>query len=243
MIEIKCPACGAEGRAPKDKILTRLVCRKCLRVFHVTPSGMSVIGEPPTPGQSSSTAAQSNSTADTAVRVDQFIEQFSKRVSSPMTWLVIGGIILVAFVVGTFSSWRPEGLQERVARVAKAAVQGDLQTIESLTVSGTATAIGPWYVAIRPKSDELLKRPGSNNLGVDTEIKSKSSGETDVELVAWVYTSEDLERRGKALPDTTITAASASGMPISLPMFWRYEGWRGWRLDLERTLELTKAAQ
>lgn len=157
--------------------------------------------------------------------------------------MVVGGIIVVALAVGTFSSWRPEGLQERVARAAKAAVQGDLQTIESLTVSGTGTAMGPWYVAIRSKSDDLLKRPGSNKLAVETEIKSQDSGEKGVELIAWVYTSEDLERKGKALPDPTITAASASGMPISLPMFWRYEGWGGWRLDLDRTLELTKSAQ
>ena len=47
MVEMKCPACGAEGRAPKDKINTRLVCKKCLRVFHLTPSGRAVIGEPP----------------------------------------------------------------------------------------------------------------------------------------------------------------------------------------------------
>ena len=71
MLEIKCPACGAEGRAPKDKILTRLVCRKCLRVFHVTPSGMTVIGEPPTPGQSSTAVARAIGRARYRCGVDQ----------------------------------------------------------------------------------------------------------------------------------------------------------------------------
>ncbi|MGZ6057713.1 MAG: hypothetical protein ACXWOV_19350 [Isosphaeraceae bacterium] len=47
MLAIKCPACGAEGRASKEKIQTRLVCRKCLRVFHVTPSGKTVLGACP----------------------------------------------------------------------------------------------------------------------------------------------------------------------------------------------------
>ena len=34
MIDMKCPSCGAGGRIPREKVNTRLVCKKCLRVFH-----------------------------------------------------------------------------------------------------------------------------------------------------------------------------------------------------------------
>ena len=47
MIEMKCPGCGAGGRVPRDKKNTRLVCKKCLKVFHLSPSGTPVLGEPP----------------------------------------------------------------------------------------------------------------------------------------------------------------------------------------------------
>ena len=47
MIEMKCPGCGAGGRAPRDKMNTRMVCKKCLKVFHLSPSGTPVLGEPP----------------------------------------------------------------------------------------------------------------------------------------------------------------------------------------------------
>ena len=47
MIEMKCPACSAGGRIPRDKKNTRLVCKKCLAVFHLSPSGTPVLGEPP----------------------------------------------------------------------------------------------------------------------------------------------------------------------------------------------------
>ncbi len=241
MIAIKCPACGAEGRAPKDKILARLICRKCLRVFHVTPSGMSVLGEPPTPGQSSTGASHESSSKDSSIQVDRLLENLSRKASSPTTWIVTGAVVLIALAAATFSSWRPESLEQRVSRAAKAAVQGDLQTIEALAASGTENNMGPWYVAIRPRSDDLLKRPGSDKLAVETEIKTQASDQDGVELIAWVYTSEDLARKGRDLPDTTITAASAGGLPISLPMVWRRESIGGWKLDLNRSLELSKS--
>ena len=71
MLAIKCPACGAEGRASKEKIQTRLICRKCLRVFHVTPSGKTVLGEPPTPGQTSTAVSRAKAAPDPGQKVDQ----------------------------------------------------------------------------------------------------------------------------------------------------------------------------
>ena len=82
MLAIKCPACGAEGRASKEKIQTRLVCRKCLRVFHVTPSGKTVLGEPPAPGRTAATAPMQPSlqgamrkVKDIATRLRQFRDE------------------------------------------------------------------------------------------------------------------------------------------------------------------------
>src|SRR5437764_14137537 len=47
MIEMSCPRCGAGGRVPNNKVNSRLVCKKCLQIFHLTPSGHAVLGEPP----------------------------------------------------------------------------------------------------------------------------------------------------------------------------------------------------
>src|SRR4051794_25613205 len=46
MIEMSCPSCGRAGQVPKEKLHTRLVCRKCHVVFHMEPSGRAVLGEP-----------------------------------------------------------------------------------------------------------------------------------------------------------------------------------------------------
>ncbi len=36
MIEMKCPSCGAAGRIPPYKVNVRLICKKCLKPFHIT---------------------------------------------------------------------------------------------------------------------------------------------------------------------------------------------------------------
>lgn len=47
MIDLVCPHCGRAGSAPEDKVNSRLVCKKCHMVFHLSPSGRATPGEPP----------------------------------------------------------------------------------------------------------------------------------------------------------------------------------------------------
>ena len=103
MIEITCPACGAEGRAPNHKILTRLVCRKCLKFFHVTPSGKAVLGEPPVTGQTSIAGSHATAAPDRAQKVDHWLDRASKRLFSPTSLILAVGLILVAVVAIFFS--------------------------------------------------------------------------------------------------------------------------------------------
>ncbi|MGC1722348.1 MAG: hypothetical protein WA746_25465 [Isosphaeraceae bacterium] len=242
MLAIKCPACGAEGRASKEKIQTRLVCRKCLRVFHVTPSGKTVLGEPPAPGQTSTAVSRAKAAPDPVQKVDQWFDRASKRFFLPTSLILTVGLILLAVAGTLFTPRRPESLQDRVARVAKAAVEGDLQTIRELAATGTAGSAVTWCITIRPQCDELMHRLGSRKLAVETEVKQQDPQEwADVVAHVSPEEKEELERRGNALPDASIVLIPTS-QPVSLHMAWTSEGWwAGWRLDGNRTLELFKA--
>ena len=243
MLAIQCPACGAEGRASKEKIQTRLVCTKCLRVFHVTPAGKTVPGEPPAPGQASTAVSRAKAAPDPGQKVDQWFDRASKRFFLPTSLILTVGLILLAVAATLFTPRRPESLQDRVARAAKAAVEGDLQTIRELAATGTAGGAVTWYITIRPQCDELLRRLGSRKLAVETEIKQQDPAQEWTDVVAHVSMEEkeELERRGNALPDASIMMAP-TGQPVSLPMAWKSEGWwAGWQLDGNRTLELFKA--
>ena len=241
MLAIKCPACGAEGRAPKEKIQTRLVCRKCLEVFHVTPSGKTVLGEPPGTGQTLTAVSHRKAAPDPGQKVDQWFDRASKRIFSPTTLILTVGLILLAVAAVLFTPRRSESLQDLVARAAKATVEGDLRTIRELAATGTAGGVVTWYISIRPQCDQLWQRLGSRKLAVETEVKQQDPAQEWTEVVAHVSIEEqELERRGNVLPDA-LTVMAPTGPPVSLPMAWTSEGRAGWRLDGNRTLELFKA--
>jgi hypothetical protein len=239
VVEIKCPACGAEGRAKKEYIQTRLVCRKCLRVFHVTLSGKAVPGEPPVTGQTSNAGSYDAVAPDRTQKVDQWFDRASKRLFSPTSLILAVGLVLIAMATALFSNRRPETLHDRVAMAARAAVQRDLRTVRELAAAGTEIDVDSWYLSIRSKCDDLLQQLGSKKLAVETEVRQLDPAKERAEVVAHVSIEEDLQRKGINLPDASITVMP-TGPTLSLPMAWNSEGWAGWRLDGKRTQELSK---
>ncbi len=234
MIEMQCPACGADGRVPNAKVNTRLVCRKCLKVFHLTPSGRAVLGNP---SAASASLPRQSYEPDPTVEVDQWFEKLGQRLTSPRTIITAASLLLLAIVVAFMSTRKTETLEERVDKVARAAVAGDLQTIRSMAASGTEADTERWYDAVRARCDELRQRAGSHQLSVELSIKPEESGPESSDVVARVALDENLERRGAAIPDPTLTLTLNTGSMI-LPMSWKSEGWSGWRLDGKRSLEL-----
>jgi hypothetical protein len=240
MIEIKCPACGAEGRAPKGKVQARLICKKCLKIFHITPSGKTVLGEPPATGQTSTAAAHDPAAIDRTQEVDQWFERVSKRLFSPSSLILGVGLIVLAMVVSFLSFRHQETLQDRVTKVATAAVQGDLQTIRDLAATGTANDAVSWYDSIRPQCDQMRQSLGPRKLVIQTQVTQQDSGQGSAEVVAQLTSEEQFERKGNTLPDASVIT-TPSMETITLPMAWKSEGWSGWRLDGKRTLENSKA--
>src|SRR5438132_12261010 len=46
MLDLSCPNCGRAGSIPREKINTRLICKKCHIVFHMNTAGRTLLGEP-----------------------------------------------------------------------------------------------------------------------------------------------------------------------------------------------------
>jgi hypothetical protein len=242
MIEMQCPSCGAEGRIPKEKVNTRLVCKKCLKVFHVTASGRAVLGEP-APSSSAAAMTKEPAAPDRAQEVDQWFDRLGKRLTSPKNLGALAALILVCGILTFLSLRKTETLQERVTKVATAAVQGDLQTIRSMSAAGTGDEAVKWYDAVRPQCDELRQRLGASQLVIDVNLKQPESEQGgSSEVVATLDSQEQLQRRGRTIPDPTIAVTAGTSQPLALPMSWKNEGWSGWRLDGKRTLELAAAA-
>jgi hypothetical protein len=235
MIEMKCPACGAEGRAPKDKINTRLVCKKCLRVFHLTPSGRAVIGEPPQPVVAPVKAPDPTEKFELALNFE-WLGGIKKLVTSPKVLAVVGGLIVVAAGYMVVSLFHSESLETRASRIAKATVKGELSTLLELSSTGTSDDIVKWFIAIQPQCVEIKKAMTTAEPAVDVVINKEDAASGTADVVARVASEEALSKHhGNKLPDMSIS--TFADRVYELPLVFISEGLEGWRLDGKRTLE------
>jgi hypothetical protein len=239
MIDMKCPACGAEGRAPNDRINTRLVCRKCVSVFHVTPSGRAVLGEPAN-SAAAAMPAHGVPAPDGTQKVDQWIERTTASVFSTRSLLIASAVLLIGFAIAFISMRRPETLQDRVRKAAVAAVQGDLQTIRQMAATGSNDDLVKWYQQVRERCDSIRLQLGTGKLVVEVDVRQEDLKQGVAETVAQLDTEDHLSRKGNALPDPSQLIYETQS--VSLPVAWRSEGWSGWKLDARRSMELTGSA-
>jgi hypothetical protein len=235
MIEMKCPACGAEGRAPKDKINTRLVCKKCLRVFHLTPSGRAVIGEPPQQVVAPVKAADPTEKLEIALNFE-WLGGILRALTSPKVLAVAGGLIVVAAGYMLVSLFHSESLETRAGRIAQATVKGELSTLLELSSTGTSDDVVKWFIAIQPQCLEIKKTMTTAEPAVDVVINKEDAASGTADVVARVASEEALAKHhGNKLPDMSIS--TFADRIFELPLAFTSEGLEGWRLDGKRTLE------
>ena len=226
MIEMKCPSCKVAGRVSKDKVNTRLVCRKCLSVFHVTATGRAVLGEPPQAAVTTAKVPREKFGLDLSLDIPPWLRRVAGLVFSPWPLAVLGGLIVLVGGYTAVSILRGESLQERTRKVARAAVIGDLGTLLELTAAGTGDDMLKWYTAVRPQCDELKSVLRTPTPHVEVQVKNEDSGSGTAQVVARVNQEAD-----------PAISAFTSNKSIELPLTLTSEGMAGWMLDGKRTLE------
>jgi len=243
VIEMKCPACKVSGRVSKDKVNTRLVCRKCLSVFHLTPTGRAVLGEPPqafTPGKVP--REKQKFELDLSLELPPWLKRITGVVFAPRVLAVVGGLLLLVGGYKAISILRGESLQERTGKVARAAVIGDLGTLLELTAEGTGDDMLKWYTAVRPQCDQLrslLRDPTPN---VEVQVNKQDSYGGTAEVVARVNAQEPRAPSGPQAPGLAFSG-SAAGKSVELPLTLTSAGMGGWMLDGTRTFEAIAKTQ
>lgn len=236
MIEMKCPACGVVGRVSKDKVNTRLVCKKCLKVFHVTPTGRSVLGEPPQAAITAIKAPREKIEFDLGLNVPPWLGRFTKLVFSPKVLAVVGGLILLAGGYIAVSILRGESLQERTVKVARAAVMGDLGTLLELTATGTGDEMLNWFMAVRSQCDQMKGALQTPTPFVEVVVTKEDTNNGTASVVARINTEEPLTRSGGRIPGASVSSFIPN-KSIELPLQLTLEGLGGWKLDGKRTFD------
>ena len=237
MIDMKCPSCGAGGRVPQDKVNTRLVCKKCLRVFHITASGNTVLGEPAAPkdaprGHSPREAARH----DTVERFDDVASKLSSLklpTIDPKVLAAIGGVVLVAALGYWFFS--KQSLEKRSLEIAKSFLKSDMKTAVDISVPGTEMDTIRWYADVYKQYGELKLLFGGQEAGVTVQTMGDAKGETVP--VKLIFSKEGMRFDGSLFadiyqPNPNLNKGKSS---IELPLFWTKDVWGNWLLDGSKT--------
>jgi hypothetical protein len=240
MIEIKCPACDAGGRVPRDKKTTRLVCRKCLAVFHLSPSGKPVRGEPPAPKDVPKERVRSTESGgglEFGGSIEDIAARFTK-IKMPRVSGTTAGIAAAVILLAALGVWllARQSLKTRSEMVANALMSQDaIKAVMDVTVPDTALDVIQWYNGAARRCGELKLAMGGVAPGVNIDVLSDGSNGPAVVRVQF---SAEGTRLGNAGVETFQPTPSLSNTSSRLEehLYFVKDAWGNWMLDGKRTL-------
>jgi hypothetical protein len=239
MVDISCPGCGAGGRVPREKMNTRLVCKKCLRVFHLTPSGKAVLGEPPVQKEAPAERASADAARpELTGAFDDLTERLGK-IKLPRVSLRTLGFVAGALLAGCLVFWllSKQTIEQRSQTVAKAIMATDMKTVIDIAAPGTEMDAIRWFnEAYRKYADVKIALAG-----IDAKVKLNvlSDGSSGPAVVVAQFSSEGTRLDGQAYAASMqpVPSLSNTSAMLELPLYWVKDFWGTWVLDGTKTAE------
>lgn len=233
MPELACPNCGGAGRIPREKVNTRLVCKKCHMVFHMTSGGRTVLGEPPAENRKGDRHSGRDAVAEAKPRADwkENLPEFTVTGRSALISLVVIVVLAIGYF---FYNQTPESLGDRGKRVGEAFAAGKLNDLKAYATDDSADDVVQWFgIADRVLQDRKKIWAGSEiKVGVvpvDENTRNKT-GEVLVSLVP-AHAPPHTENIAKHAD-----AAELARRSLELTLFFKLDAWGKWRLDGKKTL-------
>jgi len=234
MPEMNCPACGAGGRIPRDKIGTRLVCKKCLKVFHVTPSGQAVLGEPPAPKVIAKEKISKEPTGyDTTEALEALASKVAKvQLPSPKMLGIVAGIALVLGL--GYWLFSRQSLDTRARKVAEAIASSDIKKIVDISVPGTETDVIVWYADVYRQFLNVKVLLGREP-GIKIQIPGHSSGDSGLAIVT--FSGQGAQSAAPGFADAMQPIPSLSNVKdsVDVRLYFAVDALGNWLLDGKRT--------
>ncbi len=239
MIEMTCPRCGAAGRVPNDKFNTRLVCKKCLQVFHLKPGGVAVLGEPPVQKQQTTKTRAPRERIELDVSSLEGLGEKLAKIKLPDPKL-IAATLVVLIIIG-ICSWlfSRESVETRSHTMAVAITKGDIGTAMTIVLPGTEGEAMRWFNDVFQEYLDLKKSMGLMDPGIQIQVQNSSDGNSAQALL--VFSREGSHRPGPSpIVEEELQApkpGSKAKDALQIILFWTPDTWGTWRLDAKRTAE------
>lgn len=243
MIETSCPRCGAGGRVPRDKVNSRLVCKKCLQVFHLSPSLHAVLGEPPAQTVTRERVHRERERIELGLpEMGGLGESLSKiKLPDPK---ILGATAAVLLIVSCF--WwlfSKQSVEQRSTALAAAIRKLDMDTVMAMALPGTEMETMKWMEPTYKDYLELKLNIGNLDPGVQINVQSDSDGSSAKSLIH--FSAAGAVSTGPLSVEQAATLepqASEKKKSMDLVVFWAKDTWQAWRLDGKRTEEYASQA-
>lgn len=233
MISMHCPACGAEGRIPKDKVNVRMLCKRCLKSFHLTSNGKIVAGSPPEAHTHAHHEQPGHELDVVDHEIDVVMEGLKKGFRRMAILAAISAAPLLIWLL--LRGGKVASLDDQAVRIARAFVKNDVSALRSLAVEGTVDEATELSEALLPEFRGHADIFQSVSPSVDVARLADAPGPGLSQVVASIRTDQPVGRMGIAVPD--VSASMTPTGTVELPMVLAGDDRSGWRLDGERTLE------
>jgi hypothetical protein len=244
MIEMKCPGCGAGGRIPRDKLNTRLVCKKCLKVFHMSPGGKPVLGEPPAAKDAPKEKARRESSGGGGIEFGGGLDLSGalSKIKLPQVSAATAGISALVVLIAAAGIWffARQSLAQRADLVARAVMSPDaVKTVVDVSVPETVIDVIKWHSKVSLQYGDLKMALGGLDAGLIINVLADSSGGPGVAVAQF---SAEGTRLGTAGVDAIhpIPSRNTASTKLELKLYFLKDSFGNWLLDGKRTLEEAK---
>lgn len=235
MIDLACPNCGRNGSIPREKINTRLVCKKCLMVFHMNTAGRAVLGEPQAePTKGPDPRGHAGAHIPNLAQMKAFQENL-KETSLPIKPILIGLAVLVLGwgAYGVVMA-PPESLENRGAEVAKAFADDDLPYLKTAAASNGVDDVVRWFDLVHPAYAQAREKWRTKDTVVRVTVLEEDRAQRTGSVEAFIYPPEIAAR------NATAETAGVPPQPVELHLRFALDGRGKWRLNGQGMIPLAQ---
>ena len=229
MIDLECPKCGRIGSIPPSRANSRLVCKKCMSVFHMGATGRAVLGEPASAhhdphGHDAATAVKK---AEASAPSFDLGEINYGLVGVLAVLLLIGGVY--AMTVG-FGSRSATNVYPHALEMANAIETSDANAVQALATSDSAGEASTWFQSAQRTVEEMKK---GNGLKVTAIVTTENAADGTAQVEFFLIPIKAQARNEQIARE----AGAPVGKVSELMTFWTFAGGR-WRFDAKKTVQI-----
>lgn len=236
MIDLECPKCGGVGSVPNNKANARMVCRKCRAIFHMGPTGRTVLGEPPPEGSKESrqakVVAMPKAVNEGGIEFDLSFDKTK--------FLILAGLLAVLGIGYFVMNREVEGLAEHAKLIAEAFANDNLEFLKKSASSGTADDVVRAYDTIHPLIEDLKRETVTNKLMVTVLVVDENRRQRTGQVAAFFAPKAGDSRSEKIAAAAGTTTGKKSAAEITLN--FNLDATGNWVLDGQRTLQSAPAS-